>query len=548
MLATLLLGSCFVFSSVRAAQSGPLLGVYPDFDFSRSADYWSNLASSIGGGNALIDLTVAEATNESIVILPFPFEPTGYLESSSQTDLVEPYLDRFESDGLKVILSIQPLMSDVTELIDIVLSRFGHHSNILGVNVDLEWKQSGTPNYVSNRERDLWLNETKGKRSDLKLFLTYYKDYTHFPQDTTDLVVMFDGEGDTQTNLLNKFEQIASHYNSVGIYTGYSSSVPPTASLERILSAVPNTQYIIHTSAVSSEMPTVVFEMDGVQVDYQEHTTINLLDLCLTKNMPLVCGVVPQGLDNLSLGGGYLPSYLRDLHQNYFDIFEMAQLGYTNNDSEILAGKTYQEQKTVIEKGLQIMKSVGISPTTFVPPSGSADDTTLTVAEELGFKNFVDLYENLSSSKLLILDSWVSLIDQIANGTKLKSPEQLMAEIDQKAPGDLTIIEYQIQDFVNNSRTKMTALSKIIDSLISSEKYVFMTERQYQETLGYNSTSNPDGTTPSPTIPEWEIFLALGTSVTIAVTILLARKTRGLKKLGFSRSRNRKKSRARAAN
>jgi hypothetical protein len=160
------------------------------------------------------------------------------------------------------------------------------------------------------------------------------------------------------------------------------------------------------------------------------------------------------------------------------------------------------------------------------------------IGEELGFKNFVDLYENLSSSRLLVLDSWVSLIAPAGNATNLKSPDQLMAEIDQKAGEDLIIIQYHIQDFAADPRKKLTALSKIMDSLKTSEKYVFMTERQYQETLNVDSTPTPDGTPRPPTLPDWAVFLIVGASATVGTTILLTRRYGGSKKLSSSKSRN----------
>lgn len=226
------------------------IGVWNNFDFSRSAEDWSLAAHEFGGKNGLVDLVVAQADASGLVLLPFPFQNAGYLHSSMQTDKVEPYLQEFDSEGLNVILSIQPSKADVPQLLSLLLSRYGHHKSVIGANVDLEWKQSGTPNHVSNQERDMWLSEIKRHGSSLKLFLTYFRDYRSFPEDTTDLVILFDGQGDTQTNLLSQYKQLATHYSSVGIYTGYSSSVPPSYS--KIIDAVPSTKYVIHTDDVFS--------------------------------------------------------------------------------------------------------------------------------------------------------------------------------------------------------------------------------------------------------------------------------------------------------
>jgi hypothetical protein len=60
---------------------------------------------------------------------------------------------------------------------------------------------------------------------------------------------MYDGTQDTQENLLKAYGELAKHFANVGIYTGYSTSRPPTASDDSILMAAPNTRYIIHADA-----------------------------------------------------------------------------------------------------------------------------------------------------------------------------------------------------------------------------------------------------------------------------------------------------------
>ena len=34
-------------------------------------------------------------------------------------------------------------MAEVDDVIDIVLSRYGHHKSVIGANVDMEWKLTG---------------------------------------------------------------------------------------------------------------------------------------------------------------------------------------------------------------------------------------------------------------------------------------------------------------------------------------------------------------------------------------------------------------------
>jgi hypothetical protein len=221
-------------------------GVWNNCNFKKPAEEWSAAARSFGGENGVIDLVVAQAHENELTYVPFPFEKKGHIYSYNQTDKVEPYLNRFDKDGLKVILSIQPNGADVSDLIDIVLSRYGHHKSVIGVNIDLEWKLTGNSNHVSNEERDLWLKKTQSYNPESKLFLTYFKDYTYFPEDKKDVVILYDGERATQNEILKEYSELASHFKSVGIYTGYSTSIPPTASYDNIMEVAPNTRYILH--------------------------------------------------------------------------------------------------------------------------------------------------------------------------------------------------------------------------------------------------------------------------------------------------------------
>jgi hypothetical protein len=68
-------------------------------------------------------------------------QSSGYLRSISDIDQAEPYLQEFDREGQKVILSIQPGKADIPQLIDLMLSRYGHHQSIIGVNGDLEWEK-----------------------------------------------------------------------------------------------------------------------------------------------------------------------------------------------------------------------------------------------------------------------------------------------------------------------------------------------------------------------------------------------------------------------
>ncbi len=223
-----------------------LEGVWDNCKFDKPAEYWSKEAKEFGGERGVVDLVIAQAQDQNFSYVPFPSENSGYVTSDNENDKVEPYLEKFDKDGVKVILSIQPNGADVSDLIDRILKRYGNHKCVIGVNVDLEWKLTGNPYHASNEERDIWLKKIQSYNPGFKLFLTYYKDHTYFPDDKKDIVILYDGEGDTQNQLMSEYKELASHYTSVGIYTGYTSCTPSTASHDSIMDTAPNTKYILH--------------------------------------------------------------------------------------------------------------------------------------------------------------------------------------------------------------------------------------------------------------------------------------------------------------
>jgi hypothetical protein len=466
-----------------------VVGIWNNAEFSKPAEEWSDAAINLGGEGGVIDLVVAQAHSNGLVYLPFPFENTGFLYSTTTTDLVEMYLSEFETAGLKVILSIQPLEADIKQLIGIILSRYSNHDNILGINVDIEWKESGTPNHVSNEERDTWLSEIKKYNADYKLFITYFKDYTYFPSDHPDLVVVYDGEHDTQTYLLKEYQELARHYSSVGIYTGYSSSIPPVASAEQIISAAPNTKYILHTYDVFDNRRIVIFQLDDVQADWLETISMGLIETHIEKKVPVLCAVLPNLLD--ADVGQDLAIYLKDVDEYYADLVEIGQHGYTHNISENFSGMSYEQQENIISTGYQILLSVGITPESFIPPYGSVDNTTVEVTEKLGFGILCNPAEvstvGLSSNtthNMSILDNYIELTlrenwSPSANVT-IKTAEQIMGEIDQEETTGPVMVLYHIQDFMRDTQEKLLKLADCLEVLKDSGKYVFMTPRQYK--------------------------------------------------------------------
>ncbi|HUL61573.1 MAG TPA: hypothetical protein VLT35_00805, partial [Methanocella sp.] len=332
-------------------------GVRDNGDFDRQATDWSEVAYQLNNGSGLVDLLVAPAT-ENLTTLPFPVTNMTGIRSVSDADLVEPYLSQFDADGTRAILSIQPQDADVAGLIDLLLARYGQHKCLAGVNVDLYWKNTGTPEHASNQERDRWIGIITGHNPGLKLFLSGFEDYTFFPGDAPGLVVLYCGSGSGEDLLLARYADLARHFANVGFYTGYANSIPPIASDEKILASVPKTKYIVHVDNRFSNKKTVIFELDDVQGAWLESTSKALIDLHMSKGVPVTCGVVPYGLDTLSASDP-LPAYLKALDTNRRDMVEIAQHGSSHNDTDIYEGKSLDDQRALVAVGLQVLKNIG---------------------------------------------------------------------------------------------------------------------------------------------------------------------------------------------
>lgn len=243
--------SDFNFTPSSVTTSGIQSGVYDNSNFTQPAIYWSESARQVGGQNGIVDLVVGQAQDNGLCFVPFPYnngDPKGYIYSWVSEDQAEPYLKQLEKDGKKVILSIQPNKANVSEVIDLILSRYGNHKNILGINIDCEWKNTGTAQRVSDAERDMWVAKIHNYNSEYMLFLTNYFDYTYFPSDNDNIVVMFDAEGKSQADILSDYGQLATHFTTVGLYTGFPSNTPPTVNDSYIIAAANNTKYILHNT------------------------------------------------------------------------------------------------------------------------------------------------------------------------------------------------------------------------------------------------------------------------------------------------------------
>ncbi len=158
--------------------------------------------------------------------LGFPGVNNGNILYSDE-DLNDKYLSKFDSEGFKIYLQVEPGAADVVELIDLVLKRYGHHSSIAGFGVDVEWLDAQAfhnGRKVTDEEAKTWELKVKSFNPAYKLFLKHFDKEimpTHYRGD----IIFIDDA--TQFSSLNEMIENFSSWgkyfknNSVGFQYGY---------------------------------------------------------------------------------------------------------------------------------------------------------------------------------------------------------------------------------------------------------------------------------------------------------------------------------------
>lgn len=113
-------------------------------------------------------------------------------------DLNETYLSEFDRRGIDVWLEVEPGNANVETLIDLVLSRYGHHRCVVGFGVDVEWfrrgdRKDGRP--VTDAEARDWDRRVKSFNPRFRLFLKHYMPNRMPPTVRGDLLFLDDSQG-----------------------------------------------------------------------------------------------------------------------------------------------------------------------------------------------------------------------------------------------------------------------------------------------------------------------------------------------------------------
>ena len=232
-------GSAFVFT--RAGEINVYKGIWVPDCRNQPIDTW--IATLNYYGYSLLDIVgvIALANDKTQALYP-----STVADYSIPSDPIEPLLDGLDELGYHCILSIQPLDTDVVDLINEILTRYSHHSCLIGMAVDVEWKRPKRLGYgwVSESEADSYINVIQAYQSTYELFLVHFVK-GNLPADQTGMTILFDGfdKMGNKNLVLSIYKTWSKTWSSVGIYIFDKTTMIPD---EDIMDTAPNTGYIIH--------------------------------------------------------------------------------------------------------------------------------------------------------------------------------------------------------------------------------------------------------------------------------------------------------------
>ena len=190
--------------------------------------------------------------------LSFPGRSENPLIQFAAEDQNEETLDLFDRDGIETWLQVEPGHAPVEELIHLMLQRYGHHSSVVGVGVDVEWYRSiDEPDgqAVTDAEATAWLAAARSHNPSYRLFLKHWLA-EKMPPTVRDGIFFID-DSQILPSLDAMVEEFAAWGRAfspapVGFQIGYETDRPwwkklhdPPAEIgRRILEKTPNTRAI----------------------------------------------------------------------------------------------------------------------------------------------------------------------------------------------------------------------------------------------------------------------------------------------------------------
>lgn len=167
------------------------------------------------------------------------------------------YLSQFDRQGVKVWLQVEPGDTDVSTLIDLILSRYSQHPCVVGFGVDVEWYKwnknganEGTA--VTDAEARAWHEQIRSYNPGYGLFLKHWMKEKMPPTCRDGIMFLNDSqEFSDLVGMVAEFTAWGKEFSrsTVGFQFGYDAdkpwwsrlSDPPREIGQALLKSIPNT-------------------------------------------------------------------------------------------------------------------------------------------------------------------------------------------------------------------------------------------------------------------------------------------------------------------
>jgi hypothetical protein len=192
--------------------------------------------------------------------MSFPVPPGGDpLISGMAEDVSEPVLKLFDERGYRVWLQTEPGWAPVDKAFHVMLDRYGHHTCVIGVGVDVEWHRSNNPDKgdpVTDEMAAKWLAAARSHNPAYRMFLKHFREDVMPPAFREGILFVDDSQiFESSDAMIEEFAKWGRTFAPapVAFQYGYQTDKPwwgkmkdPVKEIgDRILAATPNAEALI---------------------------------------------------------------------------------------------------------------------------------------------------------------------------------------------------------------------------------------------------------------------------------------------------------------
>jgi hypothetical protein len=240
-------------------RSSRILGNYPGKQFP-APKYWSDaakwMANKFTNAAPVAVWIVSLAGDNGESFMGFPADGKSYPNVVfANTEYNEAHLSAFDTSGIKVWLQVESGSANMDTLIDLVLSRYSHHSCVIGFGIDVEWldwkTNSGGRKLTDSLELIRWENRVRKYDSTYTLFVKHYSSSWMPSKFRGNLIYVDDSQQHASYNsMINEFKSWGTKLSpaQVGYQFGYKADSswwkplndPPSVIGNALFSQIPN--------------------------------------------------------------------------------------------------------------------------------------------------------------------------------------------------------------------------------------------------------------------------------------------------------------------